>query len=32
MQDDLTVLQHVGEFKFNGATQDATSVTDNNIW
>lgn len=32
MQDDLTVLQHVGEFKYNGATQDATSVTDNNIW
>lgn len=32
MQDDLTVIQHVGEFKFNGATQDATAVTDNNIW
>lgn len=32
MQDDLTVLQHVGEFKFNGATQDDTAVTDNNIW
>lgn len=32
MQDDLTVLQHVGEFKYNGATQDDTSVTDNNIW
>lgn len=32
MQDDLTVLQHVGEFKYNGATQDDTSVTDNNVW
>lgn len=32
MQDDLTIIQHVGEFKYNGATQDASAVTDNNIW
>ena len=32
MQDDMSIIQHVGEFKYNGATQDATPVTDNNIW
>ena len=32
MQDDISIIQHVGEFKYNGATQDDSSVTDNNIW
>lgn len=32
MQDDMTVIQQVGEFKYNGATQDDTPVTDTNIW
>ena len=32
MQDDMSIIQHVGEFKFNGATQDSTTVTDNNVW
>lgn len=34
MQDDLSVIQHVGEFKFNGASPlvPEAAVTDTNIW
>ena len=32
MQDDMSIIQHVGEFKYNGSTQDATPVTDNAVW
>ena len=31
-QDDLTILKHVGEFRYNGALWDAVNVTDDNIW
>lgn len=32
MQDDLSILQHVGEFRYNGANGDNSDVSDNNIW
>ena len=34
MQDDLSVIKHVGEFKFNGGSPlvPESEVTDNNIW
>ena len=34
MQDDLSVIQHVGEFKFNGGSPlvPEAPVVDNNIW
>lgn len=34
MQDDMSIIQHVGEFKFNGAAPDTpdAAVTDINIW
>ena len=34
MQDDMSIIQHVGEFKFNGGAPDTPDavVTDNNVW
>lgn len=34
MQDDMSIIQHVGEFKFNGGAPDTpdASVTDTNVW
>lgn len=32
MQDDLSILQHVGEFRYNGANGDNSDVSDNNVW
>lgn len=31
-QDDLSILQHVGEFRYNGANGDNSEVSDNAIW
>lgn len=31
-QDDLSILRHVGEFRYNGSTQDATAVSNNEVW
>lgn len=31
-QDDLSILQHVGEFRYNGANGDNSDVSDNAIW
>lgn len=34
MQDDLSIIKHVGEFKYNGANwlEPSAAVTDDNIW
>lgn len=34
MQDDLSIIKHVGEFKYNGGNwlEPTTPVTDDNIW
>lgn len=31
-QDDLTIIKHVGEFRYNGANGTATNVTDEGVW
>ena len=31
-QDDITILKHIGEFKYNGITRDNQSVPDDSIW
>ena len=31
-QDDLSIIKHVGEFRYNGASGTAANVTDDNIW
>lgn len=34
MQDDLSIIKHVGEFKYNGGNwlEPTAAVTDNNVW
>lgn len=34
MQDDLSIIKHVGEFKYNGSNwlEPTAPVTDNNVW
>lgn len=31
-QDDLSILKHVGEFRYNGANGDASEVSNDEIW
>ena len=31
-QDDLSILKHVGEFRYNGANGDNSDVSDNAVW
>lgn len=31
-QDDLSIIKHVGEFRYNGASGSAANVTDDAIW
>ena len=31
-QDDLSIIKHVGEFRYNGANGDNSNVTDESVW
>lgn len=31
-QDDLSIIKHVGEFRYNGSNGTATNVTDDAVW
>lgn len=31
-QDDVSIIQHVGEFRYNGGTGDNSNVSDNTVW